>query len=272
MFAAGGVCGLDIKVDDLLANIRKSVDTDIDALTNGTTTQTRGTLMRGALREMRVNLGTDPGQADKVETEISDLRSRIRQKMAAMEADPFAQSARSVSPAATQARAQPVRAQTAIVPTRNDFSGILSRPAPAPSPPPLRGGYAAQDDVEELRYAEPEQQWEEPRHELYAQQPDPFGQQGYDPQYGYDAQAYAQPYPPQLEAPIMSAHTEAHAETAFRQLSDAILSRATGDRSLEEMTREMLRGMLKQWLDANLPVIVEDMVREEIQRVARRGR
>jgi uncharacterized protein len=33
-----------------------------------------------------------------------------------------------------------------------------------------------------------------------------------------------------------------------------------------------LRGMLKQWLDANLPSIVEDMVREEIQRVARRGR
>ena len=50
------------------------------------------------------------------------------------------------------------------------------------------------------------------------------------------------------------------------------MARATGDRSLEDMTREMLKGMLKQWLDANLPAIVEDMVREEIQRVARRGR
>jgi uncharacterized protein len=70
----------------------------------------------------------------------------------------------------------------------------------------------------------------------------------------------------------LSRQSEAQTETAFRQLSDALLARASGDRSLEEMTRDMLRTMLKQWLDANLPTIVEDMVREEIQRVARRGR
>jgi cell pole-organizing protein PopZ len=29
--------------------------------------------------------------------------------------------------------------------------------------------------------------------------------------------------------------------------------------------------MLKQWLDQNLPRIVEQLVREEIERVARRG-
>jgi hypothetical protein len=31
----------------------------------------------------------------------------------------------------------------------------------------------------------------------------------------------------------------------------------------------MLRPMLKQWLDENLPAIVERLVRAEIQRVAR---
>ena len=35
------------------------------------------------------------------------------------------------------------------------------------------------------------------------------------------------------------------------------------------MVRDMLRPMLKQWLDDNLPPIVERMVRDEIQRVAR---
>jgi cell pole-organizing protein PopZ len=35
------------------------------------------------------------------------------------------------------------------------------------------------------------------------------------------------------------------------------------------MVREMLRPMLKQWLDENLPAIVERLVRSEIQRVAR---
>jgi cell pole-organizing protein PopZ len=36
--------------------------------------------------------------------------------------------------------------------------------------------------------------------------------------------------------------------------------------------REMLRPMLKQWLDDNLPVMVERLVRAEIERVARGGR
>ncbi|MCL4855080.1 MAG: DUF2497 domain-containing protein, partial [Bryobacteraceae bacterium] len=51
-----------------------------------------------------------------------------------------------------------------------------------------------------------------------------------------------------------------------------ILTRATSDRSIEDMTRDLLRGMLKQWLDDNLPALVERLVREEIERVARRGR
>jgi cell pole-organizing protein PopZ len=36
--------------------------------------------------------------------------------------------------------------------------------------------------------------------------------------------------------------------------------------------REMLRPMLKNWLDDNLPNLVERLVRGEIQRVARGGR
>ena len=257
-------------MDDLLANIRKSVDNDIDSLSGGTTSQSRGTLMRGALREMRVNLGVEPAQTEKVESEISDLRSRIRQKMAVMESEPLLHAVRSVPKPRPATR---TAVANVAVPSRNDFSGILAGPTHIPRAAPLRGSFAHQELADDLRYApppppQPQAYWQEPEQQAYAPEPDPFGHQAYDPGYGYDQQGY----PPQLEAPIMSPHTEAHAETAFRQLSDAILSRATGDRSLEEMTREMLKGMLKQWLDANLPSIVEDMVREEIQRVARRGR
>lgn len=264
-------------MDDLLANIRRSVDNDIDSLSGGTTSQSRGTLMRGALREMRVNLGVEPSQAAKAENEISDLRSRIRQKMASMEAEPYSSATRGVPPPPPPA-VNRARAANAVVPARHDFSGIMAGPPPSPRQAPLRGSFAHQDTADDLRYAPPpppppQAYWQEPEQQAYAPEPDPFAQQPYDPAYGYEEQGYAnQAYQPQLEAPIMSPHTEAHAETAFRQLSDAILARATGDRSLEEMTREMLKGMLKQWLDANLPSIVEDMVREEIQRVARRGR
>ena len=41
------------------------------------------------------------------------------------------------------------------------------------------------------------------------------------------------------------------------------------DRTLEDVVREMLRPLLKQWLDDNLPQIVEASVREEVERIAR---
>ena len=40
-------------------------------------------------------------------------------------------------------------------------------------------------------------------------------------------------------------------------------------RSLEEVARELLRPMLKAWLDENLPSIVQARVDEEVQRFAR---
>jgi cell pole-organizing protein PopZ len=42
-------------------------------------------------------------------------------------------------------------------------------------------------------------------------------------------------------------------------------------RTLEDLVRDMLRPMLKSWLDANLPDLVERMVRAEIERLSRRG-
>jgi cell pole-organizing protein PopZ len=40
-------------------------------------------------------------------------------------------------------------------------------------------------------------------------------------------------------------------------------------RSVEDMAQELLRPMLQEWLDDNLPTLVERLVREEIERVAR---
>lgn len=42
----------------------------------------------------------------------------------------------------------------------------------------------------------------------------------------------------------------------------------SGETSLEGLTREMLRPMLADWLDANLPGMVEEMVQAEIARIA----
>lgn len=54
---------------------------------------------------------------------------------------------------------------------------------------------------------------------------------------------------------------------AFGELTEAFA--ATRRRSFDEMAEEMMRPMLQDWLDNNLPTLVEKLVREEIERVAR---
>lgn len=60
------------------------------------------------------------------------------------------------------------------------------------------------------------------------------------------------------------------ASKAFQTLSQSVrVSRGEG-RTLEDLVTDMLRPMVKDWLDANLPQIVEEKVEEEVQRIARR--
>ncbi|WP_020178352.1 DUF2497 domain-containing protein [Methylopila sp. M107] len=58
--------------------------------------------------------------------------------------------------------------------------------------------------------------------------------------------------------------------SAFGSLAHTVL--AGNARTLDDIVREMLRPMLKTWLDDNLPPMVERLVRAEIERVARGGR
>jgi cell pole-organizing protein PopZ len=45
----------------------------------------------------------------------------------------------------------------------------------------------------------------------------------------------------------------------------------SGETSLEGLTRELLRPMLKDWLDTHLPPIVEAMVEREITRITKKS-
>lgn len=72
---------------------------------------------------------------------------------------------------------------------------------------------------------------------------------------------------PSLRPAILSEHTGRQVAAAFGELSDAFASRSK--KTFDEMAEEMLRPMLQDWLDNNLPTLVERLVREEIERVAR---
>ncbi len=71
-------------------------------------------------------------------------------------------------------------------------------------------------------------------------------------------------------APLMSPDAAASISAQFQQLAASMLINDSG--LLKEYACEMLRPMLKTWLDDNLPVLVERLVRAEIERVARGGR
>jgi cell pole-organizing protein PopZ len=66
---------------------------------------------------------------------------------------------------------------------------------------------------------------------------------------------------------LLSNATSAAVDSAFNTLAQTVL--VQNARTLEDLVREMLRPMLKSWLDDNLPGMVERMVRAEIERVAR---
>ena len=77
--------------------------------------------------------------------------------------------------------------------------------------------------------------------------------------------------PPLYESPppqqILSRSTVSAVESAFNTLANTVLS--NNARTLEDLVKEMLRPMLKSWLDDNLPGLVERIVKAEIERVSR---
>ena len=76
------------------------------------------------------------------------------------------------------------------------------------------------------------------------------------------------PRAPEPEDALISSHAAGAAASAFSSLSAAIAMPKDG-RSLEDVTRELLRPLLKAWLDENLPRIVSAKVEEEVARIAR---
>ncbi len=70
------------------------------------------------------------------------------------------------------------------------------------------------------------------------------------------------------DEPLVSDTAGAAVHAAFDNLANTILT--SNPRTLEDLVKEMLRPMLKSWLDRNLPDMVEQIVRQEIQRVTRK--
>jgi len=86
--------------------------------------------------------------------------------------------------------------------------------------------------------------------------------------------------PPVSETPMQTARyaqtalTDEHTADIAAGALGKLISKMeiAGDNTIEGLMREMLKPMIKQWLDANLARIVEEKVEAEVQRIARMAR
>ena len=72
------------------------------------------------------------------------------------------------------------------------------------------------------------------------------------------------------QGPLVSGSAANKAMASFGQLAQSMAVARADGRTLEDIVAEMLKPMLKQWLDQHLPETVDRLVREEIERMARR--
>jgi cell pole-organizing protein PopZ len=145
-------------------------------------------------------------------------------------------------------------------------------PAPAVAAVPERP--AAREPEQILSYQQPERLIAEPRQQQAREEeqapvfaapaepvraPEPAMVERFEPQ----------SLPARIEsaASLMSEEAGAQVSRSFGELAAAF--DGVQNRSLEDLAQEMLRPMLQDWLDDNLPTLVERLVREEIERVAR---
>lgn len=158
----------------------------------------------------------------------------------------------------------------------------------APEPEPHAGEASVDDDVLELTdRVEEETEGTSPmaiaddlmildREDEIQSEPEP------EPESEVDVEPEPEPEPVMAEAPksapaddddsLLAEPAASAAAGAFAALTENLRVSSDNGQTLEGIVRELMRPMLKQWLDENLPSIVEAKVQEEIERVARRRR
>jgi len=147
----------------------------------------------------------------------------------------------------------------------DDREPVVARTAPksdaSPSGPQI---IYSKDDLASTRAAEPPPPAEPPTPKVVWSQP--------QPQTAAPASAPKPEPAPATEAaaPLLSDQADEAVSAAFEALSTSLALQSA--ELAENAAREILRPLLKAWLDENLPSMVERLVRAEIQRVARGGR
>jgi cell pole-organizing protein PopZ len=236
------------------------------------------------------------------EPSMEEILASIRRIIADDEAKPAEKAA---SPAASAGSASPGAAPPAAKPAvmtdipPSAIAAAQATPAKAPVPDPLPAAANSQDDIDamlagldaatseaEVRPPLPDGEVFDLTDEMALPDPQPAPFRKVEPEDDLEfsetviaAAPRAQQRQPAFEPPplyespvappqqMLSRSTVSAVESAFNTLANTVLS--NNARTLEDLVKEMLRPMLKSWLDDNLPGLVERIVKAEIERVSR---
>ena len=233
------------------------------------------------------------------EPSMEEILASIRRIIADDEAKPAAAEKPASPPAAAKPAVMKDIPPSAIAPAPKPVAAAPKPAPPAPPPPPPPAPEPAvsnnQDDIDamlasldaatpeaDIRPAQPEADVFELTDEMALPDPAPSAatfsrvEPQDDIEFTEAKASRRQPaYEPPFESaaparPILSHSTVSAVESAFHSLANTVLS--NNARTLEDLVKEMLRPMLKSWLDDNLPGLVERIVKAEIERVSRGGR
>ncbi|HEY5066942.1 MAG TPA: DUF2497 domain-containing protein [Xanthobacteraceae bacterium] len=218
---------------------------------------------------------TQPAKAQ--EPSMEEILASIRRIIADDDTTkPPQQAAAPEPPAAPAAPVMPPRNPAArpvlVEPSAFDASPApppAAAPEPAPVPPMNGGGDERAPDILELTESMAAAEPSEPSADVNMPPAAEFRTIDGSSDIGFDDSAerasshvIRDPLPQ-----LLSRQTSAAVDSAFNTLAQTVL--VQNARTLEDLVREMLRPMLKTWLDENLPGMVERLVRAEIERVAR---
>ena len=108
-------------------------------------------------------------------------------------------------------------------------------------------------------------------------EPEPEPEPLLDDEPAIEIESEVEPEPAILieEEKLVSDEVEEVSVASMSGLTAALAANAlvgNGDKTLEQLVKDVLRPILKEWLDTNLPETVERIVREEVERIADRAR
>lgn len=228
--------------DEAGDEIELTIDREIETVAFGRRDEPTETASRAAPAAPAVELSIVPSEAGTVSAQpplsLADVAARVR---AASERHATGFASRDTQPVAPA----PVIQDSPVVTSR--MAAVSAPKAPAVQPIAASETHA---DVEAVVAPGSSERRDNPESPVQAAAP------------VVDALA-----PEKAIAAIVSPEVGRKVAQSFDNLALAVDQGAR--RSFDEIAEEMLRPMLQEWLDDNLPTLVERLVREEIERVAR---